>query len=94
MHHGHGGHENESRELALIDTRDPRKYVKQDDPKDRLWTEITEDLVSEEAIKERGYEYSRSGGNYYVYKYLKYVSSERILHCCLQVAVSYVWAPS
>lgn len=49
--------------------------MKQADPRDRLWTEITVDLVSEEAIKEIGYEYTRSGGNYYVYKYLKYVSA-------------------
>ena len=74
VHRGQGGYESENRELALIDTRDPRRYVKQDDPKERLWTEITEDLVSEEAIKEKGYEYTKTGGFFYVYKYLKYVS--------------------
>ena len=74
VHHGRGRNDVEGRELALVDPRDQRRYVKQEDPRERLWTEITVDLVSEEAIRERGYEYTRSGGNYYVYKYLKYVS--------------------
>ena len=41
------------------------------------------DLVSEEAIKERGHEYSKSNGNYYVYKYLKYVKAITALDVAL-----------
>lgn len=66
-HHRHIEH-------GKIEAQDlPRQYIEQGDPTDKLWTEITEDLVSEEAILERGYEYSKNGGSYYVYEHLKYV---------------------
>lgn len=44
-----------------------------------MWTEITKDLVSEEAIKEVGYEYEENGEFYYVMEYLRYVSLPTIL---------------
>ena len=48
-----------------------------------MWTEITKDLVSEEAIKESGYEYEDTEEFYYVMEYLRYVSllpSSRLLY--------------
>jgi hypothetical protein len=41
--------------------------------KDRMWTEITKDLVIKEAIEERGYEYEETDGFFYVMEYLRYV---------------------
>lgn len=38
-----------------------------------MWTEITKDLVSLEAIKEKGYEYEETEKYYYVMEYLRYV---------------------
>lgn len=38
-----------------------------------MWTEITRNLVSAEAIKEKGYEFEESDEFYYVMEYLKYV---------------------
>lgn len=38
-----------------------------------MWTEITKDLVSEEAIKQVGYEYEDTEEFYYVMEYLRYV---------------------
>ena len=40
-----------------------------------MWTEITRDLVSEEAIKEVGYEFEETEEFYYVMEYLRYVSA-------------------
>lgn len=40
-----------------------------------MWTEITKDLVSEEAIKEVGYEFEDTEEFYYVMEYLRYVST-------------------
>lgn len=40
-----------------------------------MWTEITKDLVSEEAIKEVGYEFEETDEFYYVMEYLRYVSA-------------------
>ena len=70
-------HEDEEvRELAIIDTRDKgRRFEAQKSKKDRMWTEITKDLVSEEAIKEVGYEFEETDEFYYVMEYLRYVSS-------------------
>lgn len=50
-----------------------------------MWTEITKDLVSEEAIKEVGYEYEDTDEFYYVMEYLRYVRlmarSSIMIHC-------------
>ena len=71
-------------DVAIRDNRGPereqdewnagRRYVKQEDKKDRMWTEITKDLASVEAIKEMGYEYEETEFFFYIFKYLKYVS--------------------
>lgn len=42
--------------------------------KDRMWTEITKDLVIKEAIDEMGYEYEETDEFFYVIEYLRYVS--------------------
>ena len=44
-----------------------------------MWTEITKDLVSEEAIKEVGYEFEDTEEFYYVMEYLRYVSTYLLL---------------
>lgn len=67
-------HEEDMRELAVIDTRDKgRRFEAEKSKKDRMWTEITKDLVSEEAIKEVGYEFEETEEFYYVMEYLRYV---------------------
>ncbi len=64
----------ESRELTVIDTRDRgRRFEAEKSKKDRMWTEITKDLVSEEALKESGKEYEETERFYYVMDYLRYV---------------------
>ena len=66
--------EEEVRELAIVDTRDKgRRFEAEKSKKDRMWTEITKDLVSEEAIKEVGYEFEETEEFYYVMEYLRYV---------------------
>lgn len=42
--------------------------------RDKMWTEVTKDLVIKEAIEEMGYEYEESDEHFYVMEYLKYVS--------------------
>ena len=68
--------EEESRELTVIDTRSAeigRRFEAEKSKKDRMWTEITKDLVSLEAIKEKGYEFEETEKYYYVMEYLRYV---------------------
>ena len=68
--------EEDVRDLAIIDNRDKgRRFEAQKSKKDRMWTEITKDLVSEEAIKEVGYEFEETEEFYYVMEYLRYVSA-------------------
>lgn len=60
---------------APIDTRDRgRRFVSQKSKTESMWTEITKDLVTEEAMKEMGYEYEETEFFYYVMSYLRYVS--------------------
>ena len=73
--------EEEVRDLAIIDTRDRgRRFEAEKSKKDRMWTEITKDLVSEEAIKEVGYEFEETEEFYYVMEYLRYVSTCLLRH--------------
>ena len=51
------------------------RYGRPRDPKEGLWTEITRDLVVEEAIREMGYEYEETDDFYYIMQYLQYVSN-------------------
>ena len=73
--------EEEARELAIVDTRDKgRRFEAEKSKKDRMWTEITKDLVSEEAIKEVGYEFEETEEFYYVMEYLRYVRTRLCPH--------------
>ncbi|PGH04945.1 hypothetical protein GX51_03244 [Blastomyces parvus] len=49
-----------------------RRYMGVKDKRDRLWTEITKDLVVKEAIEKAGYDYEETQYFYYVFAYLKY----------------------
>ncbi|MCJ1372107.1 hypothetical protein MMC20_003328 [Loxospora ochrophaea] len=49
-----------------------RRFVPQKSEKDRMWTEITKDLVTEEAIKHAGYEFEETESFFYVLEYLRY----------------------
>lgn len=51
-----------------------RRYGRERDPTQGLWTEITKDLVVKEAIQEMGYEYEETEDFYYIIAYLRYVS--------------------
>ena len=44
------------------------------DLKKDLWTEITKDLVEEEAIRQMGYDFEETDHFYYILQYLQYVS--------------------
>jgi hypothetical protein len=50
-----------------------RRYEGVKDPRDGLWTEITKDLVSKEAIEKAGYEYEETELFYYIFSYMSYV---------------------
>ena len=68
--------EEDVRKLAVIDHSDKGKRSKaQKSNQDRVWTEVTKDLVSEEAIKEVGYDFEETEEFYYVMEYLRYVST-------------------
>ncbi|KAL8806929.1 MAG: hypothetical protein Q9182_001058 [Xanthomendoza sp. 2 TL-2023] len=54
-----------------------RRYVGEKDKKEKMWTEITKDLVTEDAIKFLGYDYEETEFFYYIMTYLKY---EDVLH--------------
>ncbi|RJE24053.1 hypothetical protein PHISCL_03589 [Aspergillus sclerotialis] len=49
-----------------------RRYVGARNPRDRLWTEITKDLVVREAIERSGYEFEETDFFYYIFEYLQY----------------------
>lgn len=49
-----------------------RRYIGVGKKKDRLWTEITKDLVVKEAIEKAGYEYEETEYFYYVFSHLRY----------------------
>lgn len=51
-----------------------RRYVGEKDKKEKMWTEITKDLVTEDAIQQMGYDFEETEFFYYVMSYLKYVS--------------------
>ncbi|KAG7009389.1 hypothetical protein G7Y79_00002g005040 [Physcia stellaris] len=63
-----------------VDTRDRgRRFVGQKSKTEGMWTEITKDLVSEEAMKEMGYEYEETEFFYYVMSYLRYEDVQRLV---------------
>lgn len=52
-----------------------KRYGKERNPTDGLWTEVTKDLVVKEAIQEMGYEYEETEDFYYIIAFLRYVSA-------------------
>lgn len=48
--------------------------------KDKMWTEVTKDLVIKEAIDEMGYEFEETDEFFYVIEYLRYVSGLSLVH--------------
>ena len=67
----------DNRNIVAPGKRDSQRSKEQSEYPEGKWTEITRDLVSEEAIKERGYEFETTRENFYVMKYLRYVSSPK-----------------
>lgn len=55
------------------------RYGARPDPRDRLWTEVTKDLVVKEAIKEMGYEFEETDEYYYIFKYMDYADVARLV---------------
>lgn len=51
-----------------------RRFVAEKDKRDKMWTEITKDLVTKDAIEEMGYDYEETEFFYYIMVYLRYVS--------------------
>ncbi|KAA8647094.1 uncharacterized protein ATNIH1004_005777 [Aspergillus tanneri] len=49
-----------------------RRYVGVKDRRERLWTEITKDLVVKEAIERMGFECEETVSSYYIFSYLQY----------------------
>jgi hypothetical protein len=72
--------------VPVDDIREPRhkgdiprgkvgpRYIGVKNRRDRLWTEITKDLVVREAIERAGYEYEEYDSFYYIFSYLHPVS--------------------
>ncbi|PYH48742.1 uncharacterized protein BP01DRAFT_353052 [Aspergillus saccharolyticus JOP 1030-1] len=48
-----------------------RRYVGVKDRRERLWTEITRDLVVKEALERAGYEYEETETSYFIFTYLE-----------------------
>lgn len=68
------------REVEVEEVRDRRISIRGGDrlsgrKRDGMWTEITRDLVTREAIERLGYEYEETEFFFYVMKYLQYVST-------------------
>ncbi len=59
--------------MILVGEKLGRRYVGEKDKKERMWTEITKDLVTEDAIKHLGYDFEETEFFYYIMSYLKYV---------------------
>ncbi|KAI4275791.1 MAG: hypothetical protein LQ337_002952 [Flavoplaca oasis] len=56
-----------------------RRYVGEKDKKEKMWTEITKDLVTEDAIKHMGYDFEETEFFYYIMSYLKYEDVLRLV---------------
>ncbi|EME44947.1 hypothetical protein DOTSEDRAFT_70857 [Dothistroma septosporum NZE10] len=50
-----------------------------DRKRDKMWTEVTKDLVIKEAIEEMGYDYEETDEHFYVIEYLKYEDVLRLV---------------
>lgn len=71
-----GGDEREKR-ISIHGSQNPRRS--------EMWTEITKDLVTREAIEELGYDYEETEYFFYIMQYLRYVS-------CLPCRTHTLWA--
>ncbi|KAI9711585.1 MAG: hypothetical protein M1820_002150 [Bogoriella megaspora] len=56
-----------------------RDEVYKPTPPRNMWTEVTKDLVSKEAIEELGYDYEETEPFYYIMEYLQYVSNHLLV---------------
>lgn len=56
-----------------------KRYVDSRRKRDKLWTEISKDLVLREALERSGYEFDETEDFYYVFEYLRYVSCYPLL---------------
>lgn len=66
--------EDSSRQFGRIG----RRFVGVKDHRERLWTEITRDLVVKEALERAGYEYEETETSYFIFTYLEKVRT----HSC------------
>lgn len=57
-----------------------KRYTDTRRKRDKLWTEISKDLVVREALERAGYEFDETENFYYVFEYLRYVSLSSPLH--------------
>ena len=60
--------------LAQKDSSHDLEHSQALNRRDKIWTEITKDLVNEEALKTVGYEFEETDDFFYVMDYLNYVS--------------------
>lgn len=59
---------------AREEVRVHKRYTDTRRKRDKLWTEISKDLVVREALERAGYEFDETENFYYVFEYLRYVS--------------------
>ncbi|KAI7570003.1 hypothetical protein KC317_g2844, partial [Hortaea werneckii] len=74
-HHHHPHHHDEIR----ISERRIQDETHRGKTKDKMWTEITKDLVIREAVEEMGYEFEETEEFFYVIEYLKYEDVLRLV---------------
>ncbi|KAL8735081.1 MAG: hypothetical protein Q9181_002939 [Wetmoreana brouardii] len=74
-----GGELMAPKEVESMKYEQGRRYVGEKDKKERMWTEITKDLVTEDAIKQMGYDFEETEFFYYIMSYLKYEDVLRLV---------------
>jgi hypothetical protein len=66
-------------EIRIKETRGDKERPRK---RDKMWTEVTKDLVIKEAIDEQGYQYEETDDHFYIIEYLRYVSRTVLqIHC-------------
>ncbi|RAL12705.1 uncharacterized protein BO97DRAFT_52709 [Aspergillus homomorphus CBS 101889] len=68
--HGFGEPKHSDSDSSRQFGRIGRRYVGVKDRRERLWTEITRDLVVKEALERAGYEYEETETSYFIFTYL------------------------
>lgn len=56
-----------------------RSYRGPKEKKDKLWTEISKDLVIKDAVEKAGYDYEETEDYFYIFDYLRYVSPQIVV---------------